>query len=125
MSWRTIAFFLVAAVYVVAIVRTRWYVPPPTPNPPGSFAFAALGDAPYNPIELRRFQLVLRDMEAHDLRWVLHIGDIFDRPCSDDHYRTALARSTACVILSSTRQATTSGRTAGIRAPLGTARASG
>ena len=45
MSLRTIALFLVAAVYVVAIGRARWYVPPPTPNPPGSFAFAALGDA--------------------------------------------------------------------------------
>jgi hypothetical protein len=92
MPWRTIALFLVAVVYVLAMGGARWYVPPPAPNPPGSFAFAALGDAPYNPIELRRFRLVLRDMEAHDLRWVLHIGDIFESPCSDDHYRTALAR---------------------------------
>jgi len=64
----------------------------PTPTPPGSFAFAALGDAPYNPWEQRRFRLLLRDMDAHDLSWVLHVGDIFDRPCTDDQYRTALNR---------------------------------
>jgi hypothetical protein len=83
-------------VLVVALVATvAWmtrFVPLPTPNPTGSFAFAALGDAPYNSLEVQRFRLVLRDMEAHELRWVLHIGDVFWRPCSDDHYRTALAR---------------------------------
>jgi hypothetical protein len=68
------------------------YVPSPAPNPPGSFAFAALGDAPYDSLELRRCRLVLRDMEAHALSWVLHIGDIFWRPCGDDQYRAALAR---------------------------------
>jgi hypothetical protein len=31
-------------------------------------------------------------MEAHDLSWVLHVGDIFESPCTDDHYRTALHR---------------------------------
>ena len=31
-------------------------------------------------------------MDAHNLSWVLHIGDIFWRPCTDDHYRTALDR---------------------------------
>jgi hypothetical protein len=63
-----------------------------TPNPPSSFTFAALGDAPYDSLEVRRFRLVLREIEAHDLTWVLHIGDIFWRPCSDDQYRLALAR---------------------------------
>jgi hypothetical protein len=31
-------------------------------------------------------------MDADDLSWVLHVGDIFDRPCTDDQYRTALNR---------------------------------
>ena len=35
---------------------------------------------------------MLRDMDAHDLSWVVHVGDIFDSPCTDDHYRTALDR---------------------------------
>jgi hypothetical protein len=91
MPWRPLPLpMLVGALVVLGIAMTR-YVPSPVANPTGSFAFAALGDAPYDSLELRRFRLVLRDMEAHDLRWVLHVGDIFWRPCSDDHYRTALA----------------------------------
>lgn len=31
-------------------------------------------------------------MDAHNLSWVIHIRDIFWRPCTDDHYRTALDR---------------------------------
>jgi len=80
----------------VAVIATAVWatsrVPAPTPNPPESFAFAALGDAPYYPWEVLRYRLVLREMDAHDLSWVLHIGDIFWRPCTDDHYRTALDR---------------------------------
>jgi hypothetical protein len=87
------ALFVVSAVAIIALAgwATRG-VPAPSPNPPGSFAFAALGDAPYNPLEVLQFRLVLRAMDAHDLSWVLHIGDIFWRPCTDDHYRTALDR---------------------------------
>jgi hypothetical protein len=82
--------FAGVAVVAAAIWTTR-RVPAP-PDPEGSFAFAALGDAPYYAWEQRRFRLLLRDMDAHDLSWVLHIGDIFDRPCTDDQYRTALDR---------------------------------
>jgi hypothetical protein len=60
--------------------------PPPTPNPPGTFAFAALGDAPYYPREVLQYRLVRKALAAHDLAWVLHVGDIFGRPCSDSHY---------------------------------------
>lgn len=92
MPWRPLPLpLLVFALVATVAVMTR-YVPSPTPNPTGSFAFAALGDAPYNSLELQRFRLLLRDMDAHPLSWVLHIGDIFWRPCSDDHYRAALAR---------------------------------
>ena len=59
----------------------------PTPNPPGTFSFAVLGDAPYYPWEDRQFGLVLQSLDAHDLSWVLHVGDIFWRPCSDELYR--------------------------------------
>ena len=98
--------FAGVAVVAAAIWATR-RVPAPTPNPPGSFAFAALGDAPYYPWEERRFRLVLREMDAHDLSWVLHVGDIFERPCTDDHYRTALDRFNGLrhpVVYSSRRQ---------------------
>jgi hypothetical protein len=59
----------------------------PTPNPPGSFSFAVLGDSPYYPWEDRQFGLVLQSLDAHDLAWVLHVGDIFWRPCSDALYQ--------------------------------------
>ncbi len=62
----------------------------PTPNPPGTFSFAALGDSPYFPWKDVQFRLVLRSLDAHDLSWVLHVGDIFWRPCSDELYRRHL-----------------------------------
>jgi Calcineurin-like phosphoesterase len=64
--------------------------PPPTPNPPGTFSFAALGDAPYYVWEDIQYRLVLQDIDAHDLRWVLHVGDIFWHPCTDKHYKRSL-----------------------------------
>ncbi len=59
----------------------------PTPNPPGGFSFAVMGDAPYYWWEELRFRLVLEDLDAYDLTSVISIGDIFWRPCSDAMYR--------------------------------------
>lgn len=64
----------------------------PSPNPPGTFSFAALGDAPYHPWEEIQYPSVLRDIDAHDLSFVVHVGDIFWRPCTDEHYRVVLGR---------------------------------
>jgi hypothetical protein len=49
-----------------------------------------MGDAPYSPLEEVRFRQVLRALDQHDLSFVIHIGDIFWRPCSDTHYNQAL-----------------------------------
>ena len=57
--------------------------PPPTPNPPGTFSFAVLGDAPYYKHEEWQHRIVRKDIDAHDLVSVIHVGDIFWRPCSD------------------------------------------
>ena len=75
----------------VAAIATRG-IGPPTPNPPGTFSFAVLGDAPYYSLhgETRRFRLVLQEIEAHDLSLVVHVGDIFWQPCSDERYRETL-----------------------------------
>lgn len=59
----------------------------PASNPPGTFAFAVLGDAPYYAWEELQYRLVREDLSAHDLSWVAHVGDIFWRPCSDEMYR--------------------------------------
>lgn len=66
--------------------------PKPSPNPPATFSFAVLGDAPYYLWEGLQFRLVLADIDAHDLSWVVHVGDIFWRPCTDELYRRSLAR---------------------------------
>lgn len=63
---------------------------PATPDPPGTFSFAALGDSPYNRFEDVRYRTVLEDLEAHDLSHVLHVGDLFWTPCTDGRYRRTL-----------------------------------
>ena len=62
----------------------------PISVPSGSFAFAALGDAPYSPAEFKLFDVVLEDIASHDLISVIHVGDIFDEPCRDEAYRRTL-----------------------------------
>ena len=64
----------------------------PVPNPPGTFTFAVLGDAPYYSHEELQFRLVLHSLDQNDLSFVIHVGDIFWRPCTDEHYRKALDR---------------------------------
>jgi len=65
---------------------------PPTPNPPGTFSFAVLGDAPYYVWEDLKFSLVLQSLDANYLSWVIHVGDIFLHPCTDDLYQKTLHR---------------------------------
>jgi Calcineurin-like phosphoesterase len=82
---------ILAVVLVLAVVILITSGPPPVaPNPPGTFSFAVLGDAPYYWWEDLKYRVVLQDLHNHDLRWVLHIGDIFWRPCTDERYRESL-----------------------------------
>ena len=39
--------------------------------------------APYDNLEEIQYRLVLESLNAHDLSWVIHVGDIFWRPCTD------------------------------------------
>lgn len=68
---------------VIAFVVATAGPPPPIPNPPGTFSFAVLGDAPYYKHEELQSRIVRRDIDAHELVSVIHIGDLFWRPCSD------------------------------------------
>lgn len=63
---------------------------PAAPEPPGSLVFAALGDAPYNWFEARRYERVIDQLRADSLAWILHVGDIFWYPCSDEAMDRAL-----------------------------------
>jgi hypothetical protein len=80
---------VVVATFTVLVLSTKG-PPPPTPNPPGTFAFGALGDAPYYPWEDWRYPLVLQDMDGNDLAFSIHVGDIFWYPCSDERYERSL-----------------------------------
>lgn len=59
-------------------------------NEPASFSFGALGDAPYSGREERQYPITLADMAAHDLGFVVHVGDIMSERCTDARYRKTL-----------------------------------
>jgi len=83
-----------AALLVVAIAAVlvfQWWPPEPaSPPPPGGFAFAALGDSQYYVWEELQHHRLVRQLEASDLAFVVHVGDIFWRPCSRQRYRSRL-----------------------------------
>jgi len=84
--------WLLAAIAVLAIVFFATAGPPAAaPNPAGAFSFAVLGDAPYYGHEALQHRIVLRHIDAHDLDAVIHVGDIFWRPCSDAMYAKSRA----------------------------------
>jgi hypothetical protein len=64
--------------------------PPPSRAVAGTIVFAVLGDSPYQGWEDLKYRIVLQDLRAHDLQFVLHIGDMLWRPCSDTRYRSSL-----------------------------------
>ena len=93
-SWialKALAALLVTIFVVVGVINGLPLImprslAPPTAVPPGSFAFAALGDAPYSQAEFELFDVVLEDLGAHDLTSVVHVGDIFSELCRDEAY---------------------------------------
>jgi len=89
MSNQRLAAIVILGGLVLAVLLTAG-PPAPSPNAPGTFAFAALGDAPYYLWEDLKYPAVLKDIRAHDVTSVLHVGDIFWRPCSDAMYTRSL-----------------------------------
>ena len=73
---------VVASVFVL-VSKTRG-PPPPSPSAGETFSFAALGDAPYYWFEDLQYDVVLQDIAAHDLGFVIHVGDILDSACTDE-----------------------------------------
>ena len=63
---------------------------PRQPNPAGGIVVAVLGDAPYRESDERRYELVLEDIDAHELAWVIHVGDTMVPPCTDARYQQRL-----------------------------------
>ncbi len=59
-----------------------------------SFSFALIGDMPYYPRDVARFERLVEDVNADDdINWILHVGDIKrgDQPCSDEFLAGRLA----------------------------------
>jgi hypothetical protein len=83
--------FVAGIVAIGLIVLIRYHgVPPVAATPPGAFSFGVFGDAPYFLDEEFRYPILLKHIDAHDLRFVVHVGDIFWHPCSDEHYAEVL-----------------------------------
>jgi hypothetical protein len=78
------------AIALIAFLVIKRGPEPPRPNPPATWSFAVLGDAPYYPWEEVKYRLTLRELASNDLAFIIHVGDIFWRPCTDEHYRQAL-----------------------------------
>jgi hypothetical protein len=90
---RTVVALFVAAVAIgLAVWAARDPVPPPFAGAPGSFSFAAMGDAPYYWHEENQFERVLWQLEQADLSFVVSVGDILWRPCSDVLYERRLGQ---------------------------------
>lgn len=82
-----------AAAWVVAAALAGCSAPdpaPPEPLPPNSFAFGVFGDAPYQAWEQGRYRRLLADVGRADIAWLIHVGDLFWYPCSDEAYRLRL-----------------------------------
>jgi hypothetical protein len=58
--------------FVTAFVIATAGPPAVTPTAPGTFAFGALGDAPYDALESARYPLMLEDLDRHDLAFSIH-----------------------------------------------------
>jgi hypothetical protein len=87
---RTLSIAVLLAVVVFLFVTHG--PKPPRPNPPNTWSFAVLGDAPYLPWEESQYRETLADLDAHPIDFAVHVGDIFWHPCSDENYRKALGR---------------------------------
>ena len=50
---------------------------------PGTIAFGVFGDGPYYPWEDARYRRLLAAVDQSHPAWLIHVGDLFWRPCSD------------------------------------------
>lgn len=81
---------LIALVASAAAILLSCGAREPAPLPPDCFAFGVFGDGPYRAWETGRFHHVIEEVNRADLAWLLHVGDIFWYPCSDQHYMSEL-----------------------------------
>lgn len=81
------------AVLVAALAAFLFFTrgpAPAAPVPPGTFVFGVMGDAPYTFWDDRKWPLLLGELRANRLEFMIDVGDIFWRPCTDEHYSAIL-----------------------------------
>jgi hypothetical protein len=95
----------------VSILVTAMMVSGCATTSPATFSIGLVGDAPYLPAHDALMDQVVRDMNGHDLDFVIHVGDLqigapgraeARPPCNDDallHAMNILGRSRAPVII--------------------------
>jgi hypothetical protein len=75
---------------VVLLIATACGNAPESKPVGGDLTFAVMGDAPYYWHEARRYEHLVDALNADSLDWVIHVGDIFWKPCSDEKMRERL-----------------------------------
>ena len=72
---------------LIAALALGWVLAGPAAA--AQYAFAALGDTPYNADEEARFVPLIAELNSNDLAFVIHIGDFKSgwSDCSDELYR--------------------------------------
>jgi hypothetical protein len=71
---------------LLALAGCAAHIPPPLPSPqPGNFIFALIGDTPYSESEAAALDTMIDEMNADNLAFILHVGDITagQGPCTD------------------------------------------
>ncbi len=53
------------------------------PLPPDAFRFGVFGDAPYADADVPKYRSVLGEVNASDLSFLIHVGDLLNGPCRD------------------------------------------
>ncbi len=84
---------LVALTIIAGLVAwVAWTRGPAAPTAPSgeAFSFAVLGDSPYSGYEDLQYRIVLDDIAAHDLSFVIHVGDFMKAECTDARYLRTL-----------------------------------
>jgi len=85
-------YLLLVLVASLALLGCSSSAPPPSPPlPPHCFSFAVFGDGPYRSWEGGRWRKVIEDVNASDVSFLIHVGDIFWFPCKDSNYLRRLA----------------------------------
>ncbi len=79
-----------ALILAVVLIGCGSPPPPAVQLPPNAFAFGVFGDGPYRSWEVGRYRRLLRDVDASNVQWLLHVGDIFWYPCSDANLASSL-----------------------------------